>query len=314
MAIKTRITGTAEYGQYMRALLAGDPGSGKTLMSSTFPNPYYISAEGGLMSLARRFLPATELETTDDLREILKVLRQEPEVRAKMLDVTDASNGTQTRIDTIVIDTIDEVSKLFTRERLTARNIEAFENYKDWGWLSDKVESVVRAFRNLPLNVVFTCHLKDVKDEQTGAVTYLPALAGQTARYLPGAVDLAFVLQSRSSIGVEDGKSARKVFRYAQTYSDSIYPWAKDRSGRLPHEFEMNFEDDYQRMFDAIYGGLDEEFSKARAEAAEKVERRVEEIKDKFVQPDRPDPLKSTDAAAEAEFEVFAKQTKTNSK
>ena len=314
MAIKTRITGTSDYGQYMKVLLAGDPGAGKTLMSSTFPNPYYISAEGGLMSLARRFLPACELETTNDLREILKTLRQDPTVRAEMLGVVEASAGQQTRIDTVVVDTIDEVAKLFVKERLISRNIEAFENYKDWGWLSDKMESAIRALRNLPCNVVLTCHLKDVKDEETGAVSYLPALSGQQARYLPGAVDLAFALQSRSSAVVKDGKSARQVFRYAQTYQDAKFPWAKDRSGRLPHEFEINFEDDYRRLFDFIYAGLDEQFAKARESYSKKVAedttRRIEEIKDKFVQLD---PLKG-DAQAEAEFQAFAEQTKTTTK
>lgn len=291
MAIQTKVTGTAEYGKYMRVLLGGDPGSGKTLMSSTFPNPYYLSAEGGLMSVARKFLPYLELTKTDDLREVLTLLRQEPATRGKML-------GAPGPVDTIVVDTIDEVSKLFMKERLTARNIEAFDNYKDWGWLGDKVESVIRAFRNLPLNVVFTVHLKQDKDEGSGEISFLPNLYGQTSRFLPGAVDLAFALQSRSSATIVEGKSARSVFRYAQTYQDNKYPWAKDRSGRVSHEFPINFEDDYDRLFTAIYGGMDAEF----AEAEKKHARPVPPV-------ERPDPMKTDDAATEAEFKAFAEQT-----
>lgn len=253
MAIVTKTTGIAEYGQYMKVLFCGDPGAGKTLTASTFPNPFFISAEGGLMSIARRFLPYAELQTTDDLKEILKILRQTPEARGQMLNAPG-------RIDTIVIDTLDEVQKLFMKERVATKKDEAFV-LKDFGWLREKMEGAIRAFRNLPINVVFTCHLKENRDEEVGSVAYLPGLVGASAAYIPGAVDLSLVLLSRTEASVVDGKTQKQVVRYAQTYRDAKYPWVKDRSGRLPQEFAINFEDDYDRMFDAIYGGIDDEFA-----------------------------------------------------
>lgn len=290
MAIETKVTGLAEYGQWMKVLLCGDPGSGKTMTSSTFPNPYFISAEGGLMSIARRFLPYTELNTTDDLREMLKILRQEPDVRAEMLNVPG-------RIDTVVIDTIDEVQKLFMRERVALTGKDNFV-LQDYGWLGERMEGAIRAFRNLPMNVVFTCHLKQDKDEESGTIAHLPGLVGRTAGYLPGAVDLGMVLLSRTETTVVEGKSQKNMVRYAQTYFNSSYPWVKDRSGRLPAEFPINFEDDYDRMFELIYGGIAEEFEKLTASREKPATKKKAEK--------RPDPFVAQDKAADAEAEAFA--------
>lgn len=313
MAIQTKTTGIAEYGQYMKALFCGDPGSGKTLTSSTFPNPYYISAEGGLMSIARKFLPFHELKNSEELREILKALQQEPDVRAKLL-------GVPGRVDTIVVDTIDEVQKIFMRERLGGEKSESFK-LQDYGWLAEKLEGVIRAFRNLPMNVVFTCHLKESRDEESGIVSYRPGLVGRTVEYLPASCDLNFALLTRTDTVVVDGKAKKEIVRFMQTYRDSKYPWVKDRSGRLPMEFPINFEDDYQRLFDLIYGDIDNEFQKLGRESV--IARGKQVIADATAKPtDAPlkvivgdarlaveikaDPLKTKDDKTEAESKKFA--------
>lgn len=320
MTIKTKTTGIAEYGQHMKALFCGNPGAGKTLTSSTFPNPYYISAEGGLMSIARRFLPFHELESTDELREILKALRQDRNVRGNLLGV----NGP---IDTIVVDTIDEVQKIFIRERLGAeKGSDATLKLQDYGWLAEKLEGVIRAFRNLDMNVVFTCHMKETTDEDSGITSFKPGLVGRTVEYLPASCDLNFALLTRTETVVEDGKANKRIVRYMQTYGDQKFPWVKDRSGRLPMEFPINFTDDYQRLFDAIYGGIDEEF-KALGKAHDLkpndgpgpvivgAARAALEIKPTDgPDPDpkakttekKPDPLKTKDQQSEKDFEQFA--------
>lgn len=293
MAIQTKTTGLAEYGQYMKALFCGDPGSGKTLTSSTFPNPYYISAEGGLMSIARKFLPFHELNSTEELREILKALQQPPDVRASLLGVTG-------QIDTIVVDTIDEVQKIFMRERLGLEKSDSFK-LQDYGWLAEKLEAVIRAFRNLPMNVVFTCHLKESRDEESGVVSYRPGLVGRTVEYLPASCDLNFALLTRTETSIVEGKAHKQIVRFMQTYRDAKYPWVKDRSGRLPMEFTINFEDDYNRLFDLIYGDIDAEFAGLV---------RPDLVKAPSIKK-AADPLKTEDPETEGDFEKFAESLQT---
>lgn len=264
MALKLRITGVDEYGTNMKVLFVGEPGSGKTLASSTFPNPVFLSAEGGLMSIARRFIPYVNVTSSDDLREVLVLLRQEdPRARAQLLH--DASGGQfpYPTCDTVVVDTIDEIQKMMMKERVKLTKKENFI-LQDYGWLNEQMQALIRALRNLNMNVVFTCHVKEVKDEEVGNVTFKPALAGQSADYITASVDLAFLLKGRSTVVVEDGQTKRKIHRTLQAMPDTQYPWIKDRSGRLPGEIEINFEDDYQRLFQHIYGGIEADFDKAR--------------------------------------------------
>jgi len=298
MPIETKITGLSEYGHYMKALFCGDAGSGKTLISSTFPNPFYISAEGGLMSIARRFIPYTELQSSQDLKELLTILRQPPTVRAKML------GAPSSRIDTVVLDTIDEIQKIFMKERIKTKKDESF-SFKDYGWLKEQMEGAIRAFRNLDMNVILTAHIKEQKDEETGRVTFKPGMAGQVSDWIPSAVDLAFLLTSRTVNDIVDGKAQTIVQRFMQTYPDTQHPWVKDRSGRVSQEFPINFEDDYERLYDLIYAGLDEEFAAAKAASIVKLKAIEGEL--------RADPFAGSNQVADQDIEKFAEslQTKT---
>src|SRR5262245_4846579 len=102
-----KVTGAAEFGHWIKALIAGPAGSGKTLISSTFPDPFYASCEGGLMSIADRAIPYWEIKDTKKLMKLSGALRQPPEVREELFGRP---------VNTIVIDTIDEVQRVLIRE------------------------------------------------------------------------------------------------------------------------------------------------------------------------------------------------------
>lgn len=247
--IEVQITGNEEYGRFIKALFCGDPGSGKTLISSTFPNPVFASAEGGLMSIARRKIPYVKIDATEKLLHLKNAMEQDPEVRAKLL-------GVPGRIDTVVIDTIDEVARLLVRERLEAQKRDTFQ-IADWGWLGDQMRGIIRAFRNLDMHVVFTCHLKQTDDGDTGRIYFKPAIQGAVGDEIAGYVDLALLLKAQPVARVVDGESKRVMVRYLKTMPDPSYPWIKDRSGMLPEDVEVNFHDDFDRMHELIFGDMD---------------------------------------------------------
>jgi hypothetical protein len=255
MTIQVQITGDQEYGRYIKALFVGDPGSGKTLISSTFPNPIFASAEGGLMSVARRRLPYVKIDASEKLLHLKKALEQEPEIRAKLLGVD--KRGWD-RIDTVVIDTIDEIARVLVNERLAAQKKDTLA-IQDWGWLGDQLRGIIRSFRNLDMHVVFTCHMKQSEDSETGRLFFKPAIQGAVGDEIAGYVDLALLLRANQVARVVDGESKRVIVRYLRTMPDPSYPWIKDRSGMLPSEFEINFKDDFARINDMIFGGLDGE-------------------------------------------------------
>lgn len=242
--LEIKRTGAAEYGTHMKVLLAGRPGAGKTLLASTFPNPFYACAEGGLMSVADRDIPFVDVKGSADLRELRNHLKQPPEVRAQSLG---------TPVDTIVIDTIDWLQKLLKEERKREKNLDNFDQ-ASWGWLGDKLAGIVRGFNNLPLNVVFTSHLSESKDEKEGNIFIRPSLQGAMGNDIAQFFDLTLLLKAIPSTTVRNNETVRVTRRYLQTYPDSQYDWIKDRSGKLPAEFDVNFKDDYQRIYDLIYG------------------------------------------------------------
>lgn len=217
-----------------------------TIFSSTFKNPLYASAEGGLMSIADRGIPYVEINSTVELLAIKNSLDQDAETRKQILGFP---------VDTLVIDTIDEVQRIMKNERLKSTG-NTIMQIQDWGWLSEQMRTMVRSFRNMPLHVVFTCHLKEVCDNDTGRIWYAPDLEGSIGGQIPGFVDLALVIDSRTET-VTSPKSVLKVQkRRLLTSPTAQYPFLKDRSGKLGTELEVNFIDDFDRINNLIFGGL----------------------------------------------------------
>lgn len=248
MTLTIKRTGARDYGQYVKALICGDPGAGKTLISSTFPNPLFASAEGGLMSLAKRNIPYVEIKQSDDLLKVKYALDQDALVRRQTFGFP---------VDTVVIDTIDEVQRILIRERLTENKKEAMQ-LGDWGWLGEQMQALIRGFRNLDLNVVMTCHLKESQDSESGRVWFEPGLQGAIGKQISAYVDLALLLRSHTTTQVVNDKAEKVFVRTLVTRPDTAHSWIKDRSGSLPAEIEVNFTDDYARIAELIYGDVDE--------------------------------------------------------
>lgn len=245
--LKVKTSGSEDYGKYIKALICGNPGAGKTLTSSTWPNVLYASAEGGLMSVADRKVNYVDIDSSNTLLELKNALSQSPAVREKTFGFP---------VDTVVLDTIDEIQRIFIRERLADQKRESMI-LQDWGWLGERMIATINGFRNLDLNVVFTAHLKEVKDEETGKVWLKPGLQGATADQIAAYVDLAFVLKSDFKSEIIDKKPQKVLVRSFQTQPDPYASWVKDRSGKLPHSFVLNFDDDYARLASYVFEGYD---------------------------------------------------------
>lgn len=244
--LNIRRTGADEYGKFIRALFLGDPGAGKTLTASTWPNPLYASAEGGLMSVADRGVNYAEITASDQLLKLRNALNQPPEVREKLVGVP---------VDTLIVDTIDEIQRILIRERLETTKKETL-SVQDFGWLGDQMRSIIRGLRTLPLHVVCTCHLKkgDEGANDSGRIMG-PALQGQVGDEIAQYFDIVALLKGTVLTRIVGDQTKRVQVKLMQTYPDIQHPWIKDRSGKLAPEIELDFVNDYQQLFDAIYGG-----------------------------------------------------------
>lgn len=199
------------------------------------------------MSIADRKIPFVEIDAISDLMAIKAILDKPKEEREQILGFP---------VKTIVIDTIDEVQGMMIEE-LLKREKKAQMGIQDWGKVADEMKALIRGFRNLDLHVVFTCHLKTMTDETTGRSWYAPGMAGQIADKIPGYVDLSLMIHTATVVEAT-AKGTQKVDkRLLETYPTATHPFLKDRSGKLPHSFEVNFQDDFERIENLIFGDLD---------------------------------------------------------
>lgn len=248
MALKLHKTGADEYGQFLKVMIAGDPGAGKTRSASTWDHPLIVSLGANLMSVADRGINFVEIESSSDLADLRLLLTNTPDVREQIFGFP---------VNTVIIDTLDHFQEVLIAERKKAHKLEEF-GPGDWGWLNDEIAAVVRGFRNLPLHVVFHLHLKLTEDMLSGQVYFKPSLVGQMGDKIAAYVDVALAFKGDSTVVTsEDGETSERVIRrWAQTFRDDQHPWIRDNSGKLPPEFEINFTDDFDRLYKAVYSGV----------------------------------------------------------
>jgi hypothetical protein len=231
-------------GREVKMLVCGPPGSGKTLFASTWPNPLYLDLEGRLLSIRhKKGIKRVRCNSMSDVELVKSMLDQDPDIRAK------AFGGP---VDTVVIDTVDEMARLAQRERLRSEKRETF-TMQDWGVFGDTLRALCRSFRNLDgLNVLFLCHIKPSEDGETGKIMYRPDISGSVGNEIASYVDEALLVAQRTTVDPTSGD--RVSLRVLQAVPDSSHDWVKDHSGVLPPEMVLNFVDDGERILKLVFG------------------------------------------------------------
>ena len=209
---------------FIKALVYGGPGMGKTVLTATLgPGTVLISAESGLLSVRRANLerlfgpgnpticydlPILVVSTAQDFNDALKWCMQAAEAR---------------QFHSVALDSLSEIGEVVLNTQKRA--------FKDprmaYGGMAEFMETAVRSFRDLPeKNVVFTAKMEGQKDELNGGIKYGPAMPG---RKLGPALPYFFDEVFRLGVGkTPEGQP----FRYLQTQPDLQFD-AKDRSGAL---------------------------------------------------------------------------------
>lgn len=199
----------------LNVLLYGDSGVGKTTTIATAPGPVLVlDMEGGSLPLAGKDVDLVKVKSPDDIRETLQGVK---------------SGKFEYR--TVALDSITEMYKVIMDEVIrTNPNVSRAygdqASQSDYGRATELMRRAIRAFRDLPVHVVFTALAQDLKDEVDGSVTRLPSLPGKLAYELAGYVDIVGYVFARPS---KDGKEVERGVA-VQPQGKVI---AKDRSGKL---------------------------------------------------------------------------------
>lgn len=244
--MKVEMTGRQDREGPWNIAVCGHPGVGKTLFSSTAPDPLFLFFKDNppLKSVADRYIPHVKITNVvnDDGTLEVGVLDQ-------LLTViqTLELRGPQQEYKTLVLDTGNE---LFTQMKDLRRlqNGGEFE-IGDWGWIADAFREVITHILDLPLNVIVLFHLKANTDDE-GRTFKEIMLQGQAKDEAPSWFDVVGVIES-VEVETETGLHTK---RSLLTSGSRMYPWLKDHSGSLPQRFPISddFAGDWQRMYDIL--------------------------------------------------------------
>ena len=212
----------------IKILVYGGSGVGKTVLSATLPQAVLISAESGALSLSKQNLERIYGVGHPQVNYNLPIIKI-----ANVEDLTAAyewcaRSAEAQQFLSIGLDSISEIAEVV----LNNAKRQVKDPRQAYGELIEKMETLVRLFRDLPgRNVYMAAKMEPMKDETTGIVKYAPAMPGaKLGNKLP------YFFDEVLRLGVN--KDAQGVpYRFLQTQPDLQYE-AKDRSGALaPMEY-----------------------------------------------------------------------------
>lgn len=191
----------------IKILVYAKAGMGKTTLCGTCPSPIILSAEGGLLSLARMNLPYIEIKSLPDLRDAYLWLRSSPEAKKNF--------------QTICTDSISEIAEVC----LASQKAKVKDGRMAYGEMIDEMVKVVREIRDLPgYHSYMTCKQERIVNAE-GGILNGPSMPGnKLGQAMPYFPDEVFKLDFENFGGV-----MHRVLRTQPTFSDD----AKDRSGVL---------------------------------------------------------------------------------
>lgn len=208
---------------YLNMMVYGDSGSGKTLLAGTAAYVQelcpilFIDVEGGTTTLSH-FKDSTDLDIIPDPEEE-RTLRW-GDIQKIYNDLYSGKHPYKT----VVVDSLTEMQKLAMNTTLGSgakMDIDATGNlpeFKDWHINTEQMRRMVRAFRDLPINTIFTALADEQVDPRTAKsdnprIIKAPSFTKKLRLEMPAFFDLVFYLYSKQ-------RGTANV-RYIQTDKDN---------------------------------------------------------------------------------------------
>ena len=197
-------------------VIYGESGVGKTTLISHLDNAIVLSADRGLLSLAKFDIPYIEIADMDDVNDSFEYCKK-------------------SNYDHIVFDSLTEIAEEVLFEMKKGKK----DKRQAYGELADAFGVMIRKFRDIKgRNTIFMAKMKHIYNDEDVVTSYAPLMPGRVLPHgLPYLVDEVFCYQMD-----------RKGKRFFQTIADRKRP-AKDRSGNLANpEENPNLNDIIKRI------------------------------------------------------------------
>lgn len=251
MAFTLTTTKEASRKQGLKVLVHGPAGAGKTVLCATtgdHERTLIISAEAGLLSVQDADIKVAEVSTLQDVKDIYSGLKAgcgEPGI----------INWQGFEFTWICLDSISEIAEVVLNNELKKSK----DPRQAYGALYDEMLAIMRAFRDLPVNVYMSCKQeREVEkiDDQRERTKLVPSLPGRKLTQ-----NISYMFDEVFALRVE--RDSNGPFRVLQTQPDGQYE-CKDRSGKL----DVLEDPSLQSVYGKIMGSADDAESKAAKGAA----------------------------------------------
>ncbi|KKL49151.1 hypothetical protein LCGC14_2318380 [marine sediment metagenome] len=175
------IEALSERSKFVKILVYGESGVGKTVFASTAPRPIlWLESEGGTNSIADpKGIDIVRVDNLNTYREALLFLKSKKGAKYKTV-VLDSFTETQATV-------LKEIMK-FAQTKDPTRD-EFAPQLQDYQRMTGMMREIVRGFRDLDMHVIITALSREDKDELTAKVRVAPRLSPAIASEIPGFMD-----------------------------------------------------------------------------------------------------------------------------
>jgi len=193
----------SEHVEWLNLLIYGEPGVGKTYLAGTAEDDprtspvLFLDIEGGVTTIRHR----SGIDVAPPLRNIKEI-----EVMYDKL-YKSVKDG-KLSYKTIVLDSLSELADVDMRsimEDAYRKNPDKVDkdvpSQREWGKSRSHMRSIVRAFRDLPCNVIITAQVEGQPTK------YMPGFSGKLRTEIPGFMDIVGYLYAEN----QGGEITRKL-------------------------------------------------------------------------------------------------------
>jgi len=209
-------------GKFIKALIYGLSGVGKTHLGASIPDALHILGESqGLMTI-RSVNPEAEVWVlNEDGKATDETMRKE------LIDALHYLRENKDKYNAVVIDSLTEIYT-FVLGQITKKNGRGIPDTDDYVETNGVCINIVKSFRDLDMNVLFIC-LGDEKMDKEKNLFMRPALSPKFNNMVTGCVNIVGYMYSRLN---KEGNVGRKVlFQESQRYQTKPAPGLESVEG-----------------------------------------------------------------------------------
>ena len=211
---------------YLKALFYGPSGVGKSVLAASASEVealspvVFLNSDKGTRSVAEFYPNVVEVRINKfmEFQAIFEDLRK-GHSEFKTVIVDSVTEDHRLSMDKIMTDTVDKFPE---------RDIEV-PAQREWGKAGEQVRKLIRAYRDLPMNVIFIALEGIEQDKEQNIKAIGPALPGKLLKEVPGYVDIVGRMYTKTI--TREGKDIVVRGLYCANRDKAI---GKDRTNSIP--------------------------------------------------------------------------------